>query len=109
MRERHTVRFLPGDREVSVPDGTWLTTAAARAGVGIVHDCDGQGVCATCRVRVVEGSGAVGPPDPRERHQLGAAVDTGWRLCCLLVVRGDCVVRVPAADFPYPPDLQRVD
>ena len=104
-----SVRFLPSGREAFVPAGTYLTTAAVRAGVEIIHDCDGQGVCSTCRVQVVEGSDAVGPPDARERHQLGAAIASGWRLCCLVVLSGDCVVRVPAGDFPYPPELQRGD
>lgn len=106
---RATVRFLPSGREVSVPAGTYLTTAAVRAEVAIIHDCDGQGVCSTCRVQVVEGGDALEPPDPRERIQLGPAIEAGWRLCCLVVVTGDCAVRVPAGDFAYPPELQRGD
>ena len=101
------VRFLPADREVLVEPGTFLTTAAARAGVEIVHDCDGQGVCGTCQVRIEDGEAGFGEPDPRERQQLGTRVDSGWRLCCLLVVRGPCAVRVPFGTFAYPPDQQR--
>jgi len=106
---RFTVRFLPSGREVAATSGTFLTTAAIRAGVEIVHDCDGQGVCGTCRVEILSGGAALGPSDPRERIQLGAAVEAGWRLCCLLVVRGDCEVRVPGKTFAYPPALQRAD
>lgn len=109
MSEPCTVRFLPSGREVAVPAGTYLTTAAIRAGVAVVHDCDGQGVCGTCRVEVVEGGSTLGPPDSRERLQLGAGIDVGWRLCCLVDVRGDCAVRVPAGGFAYPPELQRPD
>ena len=94
-------------REARVASGTFLTTAAMRAGVAIVHDCDGQGVCATCQVFVEEGSGSLSPPDPREREQLGERIELGWRLCCLTVVEGDCVVRVPVGTFAYPPEQQR--
>ena len=101
------VRFLPSGRETRVARGTFLTTAAVRAGVEIVHDCDGQGVCGTCQVRVEDGATALSPPDPREREQLGARVEQDWRLCCLAIVEGDCVVRVPVGTFAYPPEQQR--
>jgi ferredoxin len=101
------VRFLPSGSEVRVRRGSYLTTAAARAGVPIVHDCDGQGVCGTCQVRIEIGESGFGPPDPREREPLGARLGDGWRLCCLLTVEDDCVVRVPVGTFAYPPDQQR--
>ena len=101
------VRFLPSGREARVPPGTFLTTAAVRAGVEIVHDCDGQGVCATCQVFVEDGRRALSPLDEREREQLGDRVDQGWRLCCVTIVGGDCVIRVPVGIFAYPPEQQR--
>ena len=104
---RARVRFLPSGREARVASGTFLTTAAVRAGVAIVHDCDGQGVCGTCQVLVEEGTGSLSPPDPREHEQLGDRVEEGWRLCCLTLVEGACTVRVPAGTFAYPPEQQR--
>ena len=101
------VRFLPSGRESRVRRGAWLTTAAARAGVSIVHDCDGQGVCGTCQVRIESGASGFAPPDPREQAQLGARIESGWRLCCLLVVQADCEVRVAEGTFAYPPEQQR--
>ncbi|HJR52875.1 MAG TPA: 2Fe-2S iron-sulfur cluster-binding protein [Gemmatimonadota bacterium] len=101
------VRFLPSGREACVTSGTFLTTAAVRAGVAIVHDCDGQGVCGTCQVLVEEGTRSLSPPDSREREQLGDRVERGWRLCCLTIVEGDCAVRVPVGTFAYPPEQQR--
>jgi len=101
------VRFLPSGREARVARGTFLTTAAVRAGVEILHDCDGQGVCGTCQVLVEDGGQALSPPDPREREQLGTRIEQGWRLCCLAIVEGDSVVRVPVGTFAYPPEQQR--
>lgn len=102
-----TVRFLPADRVVEVDPGTYLTAAAARAGVAIVHDCDGQGVCSTCRVRIESGADTLPGVSAAERRQLEDQVSQGWRLCCLLRVRGDLTVRVPCGGFAYPPELQR--
>ena len=107
MMKNIRVQFLPSGREIRVEPGTFLTTAAMRAGVEIVHDCDGQGVCGTCQVRIVEGGDDFGTPDPRERRQLGGRIEIGWRLCCLLVVEADCVVSVPGGSFAYPPEQQR--
>ena len=105
--EGPAVRFRPSDARVTIPPGSFLTLAAVRAAAGVVHDCDGQGLCGTCRIRVEEGAEALSPVDGRERLQLGPAVDAGWRLCCLARVYGDVVVRVPEGGFAYPPELQR--
>lgn len=107
-----TVRFLAatGDAplaEVRVPKGAWLTAAATRAAVGIVHDCDGQGVCGTCRVRIETGAERLSGPDAEERAQLGSDIGQGWRLCCRLRVPGNLTVRLPEPGFAYPPRLQR--
>ena len=105
--EGPAVRFHPSEARVTIPAGAFLTLAAVRAGAGVVHDCDGQGVCATCQVLVEEGADALSPADPREREQLGDRIEQGWRLCCLTIVEGDCVVRVPVGTFAYPPEQQR--
>ncbi len=101
------VRFEPSGREVAARRGAWLAGLAVGAGERIVFDCDGQGVCATCRVRIDAGRDVVSPVDPLEREQLGDAVEDGWRLACLLRIEGNCVVRVPQEGFAYPPRLQR--
>ncbi|MGH7557277.1 MAG: 2Fe-2S iron-sulfur cluster-binding protein [Gemmatimonadota bacterium] len=101
------VRFLPSGIAVDIPQGAFLTLAAIRAGAPVVHDCDGQGVCGTCRVLVSTGGGALSPVEGVERCQLGADVDRGWRLCCRARVYGDVVVRVNPEGFAYPPELQR--
>ncbi len=107
VRRRARVLFLPSEREVNVPPGAYLTAAAVRGGVVIVHDCDGQGVCSTCRIRVEAGAGRLSPVEECEREQLGSDIDAGWRLCCRVRVLGDAVVRVPEGGFAYPPELQR--
>lgn len=104
-------RFLGWDGELlataETRAGGWLTAAAVRAGVPIVHDCDGQGHCGTCRVRIEAGADRLAGPDAEERAQLGEAIEEGWRLCCRVRLDGDATVRLPPPDFAYPPRLQR--
>lgn len=101
------IRFLPSGREIEVACGAYLTAAAVAAEVEIIHDCDGQGLCGTCRVRVEEGEKNLSPLDSRERAQLGETIEEGWRLCCLVRISGDATVSVPEGGFAYPPELQR--
>jgi 2Fe-2S ferredoxin len=53
-----TIRFIQGDgstRELSAPDGTSAMQAAMGAGLsGIVAECGGSAMCATCHVYVDE-------------------------------------------------------
>lgn len=46
-----TFRLPDGDRTVEVPDGTSLMKAAVEADVpGIIGECGGNAMCATCHV-----------------------------------------------------------
>lgn len=102
-----TVRFLPAGVAIEVAPGSYLTAAAVRAALPLVHDCDGQGLCSTCRVKIEAGARSLPPPSAAEKRQLGDLVDDGWRLCCQLRVAADLTVRVPTTGFAYPPELQR--
>jgi len=47
-----TIHFIPGEKTVSVADGTNLLEAARKAGVFIAAPCDGSGTCGKCRVKI---------------------------------------------------------
>ncbi len=49
------IRFLPHEKEITVPNGTNLIRAAMEAGVHINASCGGEGVCGKCRVMIEEG------------------------------------------------------
>ena len=49
------VRFLPSDIEISVPNGTLLSSAARTAGVFIDAPCGGNGTCGKCAVLLTQG------------------------------------------------------
>lgn len=54
-------------REVEVVDGATLLRAILRGRMPIGRSCRGAGICAACRVFVVDGAEHVAPMDPVER------------------------------------------
>jgi ferredoxin len=87
------VCFHPlGSSAAALPNETVLD-AARRASAPIGNSCGGIGICARCRVQVMEGAENLSPPtsiEERTASQRGFA--PGERLACLAVVRGDCTI-----------------
>jgi ferredoxin, 2Fe-2S len=87
------VTFIPLEREASAfPDET-LLDVARRAAVPLGASCGGVGICARCKVRVVEGAENLSPPTSVEIRiggQRGFAGDE--RMACQAVVNGNCSV-----------------
>lgn len=74
------------------PDETILD-AARRVGAPIGNACGGVGICARCRVTVVEGAEALTPMTSIEKR---IATEKNFnaeeRLACQAVVKGDCTI-----------------
>jgi len=66
-----------------------LLDAARRAGAPLGNSCGGIGICARCRVQIVEGAENLGKPTTMEARVI---LEPGERLACQAVVFGDCVV-----------------
>ncbi len=89
--ETVTVRFSPGDREVCLPQGTDLLTAAQQADVYINASCSGSGSCGKCKL-IVE-AGEVDHPEtsllsPKDKKR-------GMVLACQAKILSDLAVRIP--------------
>lgn len=87
------VTFIPLAREASAKSDETLLDVARRAGVPLGNSCGAVGVCARCKVRVVEGAENLSPPTAIETRiggQRGFAQDE--RMACQAVVTGDCSV-----------------
>jgi len=86
------ITFQPGGKSVSVPVGTGLIDAAAKAGVEIVAPCGTKGNCGKCVVRVL--SGAI---EPGGTSILSAsALNAGYIQACQATVGQDpLVIDVP--------------
>jgi Na+-transporting NADH:ubiquinone oxidoreductase subunit F len=86
-----------GEREMTVPPGGKLLGALDANGIYLASACGGAGTCGQCRVKLVEGGGAILPTErahvtPREARQ-------GWRLACQVPVKENLEVEVPAEVF----------
>ncbi len=91
MTEKHTIRFLPHEKTVTVAPGASLIRAALEAGVHVNASCGGEGVCGKCRVVIEKGTVEGGITERLKE----ADVEKGVRLACQSAVRGDLTVRIP--------------
>lgn len=85
------ISFEPGEREVVVPEGTDLFSAAIAAGVRLYSSCASEGVCGRCRVIVRQGKVATEPTGRLTNEERRA----GYVLACRTTVQGDVQVEVP--------------
>ncbi|MBW1894378.1 MAG: DUF4445 domain-containing protein [Deltaproteobacteria bacterium] len=85
------IKFLPHNKEISVPDGENLIRAAMEAGVHINASCGGEGVCGKCRVLIEEGKVEGGVSEKLSNED----IEKGYRLACLSRVKSDLTVRIP--------------
>ena len=87
------VRFPALDKSADAKANETLLDAARRANAPLGNSCGGIGICARCRVQVVEGAENLSPPtsvEERVAKQRGLAPDE--RLACQAVVLGECAV-----------------
>jgi 2Fe-2S ferredoxin len=87
------VSFVPIDKKaVARPDET-LLDVARRAGVPLGSSCGGVGICARCKVRVLDGAKTLSKPTSVELTTImERRFAPGERLACQAVVGGDCTV-----------------
>lgn len=91
MEVKHSITFLPSNRQVVVAAGTNLLKAARDAGLHVNASCGGAGVCGKCRVIVERGDVAGG----RSEKLSSADYAGGYRQACVSCVTGDLTVRIP--------------
>ena len=87
------------------------TNLVVRAGIkqfpypNLAYGC-GMGKCAKCACKVLAGSEQLAAPNWKEKKQLGALLDEGYRLTCQLWITAD----IEISQDHIPPELaQRSD
>jgi len=103
MPKIHVIRADGSARDIDTPAGTSVMQAVTAAGeAGIVAECGGSAMCATCHVYVVEGWAARLPaPLPNELEMLECTASERGptsRLSCQIKVSAELdglVVRLP--------------
>ena len=93
-----TVDVLVNDeRHLRVPVGAKLMQGLAANGLFVASACGGGGTCGQCRVRVLEGGGAILPTETSLISKREAADHE--RLSCQVAVKQDMKIQVPDEVF----------
>jgi adenylate cyclase len=95
VHENVTVRvtFTPLAKSADAKPNETVLDVARRAGAPIGNSCGATGICARCRVRVIEGTEQLSPMTSIELRTLTRnGFDEGERLACQAAVFGDCEI-----------------
>lgn len=85
------------EMELDMPVGVRLVSGLADAGILVPSACAGGGTCGQCKVRVLEGGGAILPTETSLISKREAAEH--YRLSCQVTVKQPMQVRVPDEVF----------
>jgi len=85
------------ERVIEAPVGGKLLGALAEAKLFVASACGGGGTCGQCRVRILEGGGAILPTETSHINKREAA--RGDRLSCQVAVKQDMKIEVPREVF----------
>ncbi|MES1945432.1 Na(+)-translocating NADH-quinone reductase subunit F [Salinisphaera sp. PC39] len=88
---------INGEKTIQAPVGSKLLGALADSKLYVSSACGGGGTCAQCRVKVMEGGGAILPTE--EQHISKREAREGERLSCQVTVKQDMKIRVPEEVF----------
>lgn len=79
---------------MEVPVGTTLAECARIARVELYQICEGEGICASCLVKVISGLENLSPIKQPEKNTLEeSCVKSSYRLACQAKILGDVVFK----------------
>lgn len=90
------IHFKNGRAPIDVPPGSKLMQSLQEAGLPVASSCRGDGVCAKCRMTIVNGAENLSRESDlelflRERHGL----EKDERISCQTFIHGDITVATP--------------
>ena len=91
ISDKYQVTFQPYGITVEAGCGENLLELARRGGVGITASCGGDGVCGTCKVKIIQGE----VDSPPSLQLCNEEISSGFRLACRCRVMSDLIVEVP--------------
>lgn len=84
------ISFVKKYKPLEVETRTNLMANLRQAGIPIASSCDGDGICAKCKVRVLKGTENLNPPTIHELDKFNRQIiSKDERLSCQLDVLGD--------------------
>ncbi len=85
-----TISVVPFMKTIDVSPEESLFVALRRHRIPIASSCDGDGVCAKCRITVLAGGESMSTPTPVELALIGSdALSRDERLACQTYAAGD--------------------
>lgn len=88
-----TLRFKKGRAPIEVSEGANLMQALLKAGLPVASSCRGDGVCAKCRIEIVEGQAHLSPPSDLEKSLCQRLdIPAAERISCQVQVWDDIVI-----------------
>ena len=99
---RHTLTIEPLGQSIEVAAGQTILDAALRAGVWLPHAC-GHGLCATCKIRVVDGEVEHGEASPFALMDFER--EEGKALACCATLASDVTIE---AEVDEEADAERI-
>lgn len=88
---------INGEQDIPAKVGLKLLTALAEAKLFVPSACGGGGTCGQCRVRVLDGGGAILPTETS--HITKRQARQGDRLACQVAVKQDLRIELPREVF----------
>jgi uncharacterized 2Fe-2S/4Fe-4S cluster protein (DUF4445 family) len=88
---QHRITFLPIDRIFVSEEGENILETAMKYGIHVNASCGGNGACGKCRVKLLKGD--FYSPDSAKISR--SEYESGVRLACMTVPRGDVTVEIP--------------
>ena len=91
------IRFSKAHRQpLEVESGSNLMSVLLENGVPVASSCNGDGVCAKCRVQIKSGQDQVSPINETEEIlQDRESLKTGTRFSCQVTVFGEIEIDTP--------------
>jgi len=88
------VQFVkPHLQQFSSPVGANLMRELLSHQIPVASSCQGDGVCAKCRLRITSSSSTVNPISELEKILLAKNnLSSPWRISCQVEIRGDVIV-----------------
>lgn len=87
------IKFVKNKPSLTVETGANLMKSLLEAGVPVASSCHGDGICARCRITIIEGRENLSPQNTRElvlREQNSLSKEI--RISCQTAVLGDITI-----------------
>ena len=88
----YKIKVMPKGKIISAVEGRTLFEILPEKNFDLSSECDGNGMCGKCRIKVLAGAGEATEGDLQ--HLTPEEIVQGWRQACLVVLANDMTVEI---------------